>query len=446
MPKLKVKRNKKGEYRLNPMGSKSMKSFKRIINDSFISEIIRDSNITDILYKWLRGVRGKYSTTKGKPMISKEQLKNELIQGLMLLNSDLQQVKASPKLSEAELEGLDVTPELAKFQKLKKDKWMNDYINGNISDWLLDSEIIDVLNDTGNETTTNVQVIDSIQKYNSNLSDEWSDIGVLYGEYTGKDISPIGIEINTGKIKGGKDLIFEIFDSLAALTKEGISNALSKLMEIGLFIPLKISGYVIKISTEIVLNTLLGIIKSNPRTNMLINTFHSLFGPAFTISDDVKSVRDSLDTKYKVLLALTFQKTLLNLSLIVSGGVLDSKNIVERLNTGLRVLDYYINGFFDEFSDKKIEITNVMFSFDKLIEWYLMRRTIAVYNTTNETLLLEDVPLSDRGRRGKGADISGERTEGSAMKKPKSSKRKKSQKKNIPKSKKKKKSKKTKKK
>ena len=35
----------------------------------------------------------------------------------------------------------------------------------------------------------------------------------------------------------------------------------------------------------------------------------------------------------------------------VSGGVLDSKNIVERLNTGLRVLDGYINGFFDEFFD-----------------------------------------------------------------------------------------------
>tara|TARA_B100000902_G_C27077071_1_gene797000 strand:- start:226 stop:915 length:690 start_codon:yes stop_codon:yes gene_type:complete len=170
---------------------------------------------------------------------------------------------------------------------------------------------------------------------------------------------------------------------------DNISEAFNLLMEIGLFIPIRISGHIIRISTEIVFNTILGIIKSKPRLSLIFDVLHSLFGPAFAISDDPNSVIEALDTKYKVLLALTFQKTLFSLSKILSSGNVNPENILIKINQGLVVLNDYVNGDLSSYkSEEKIEITNIMFSLDKLIEWYLMRRTVVIYNSSNKDILL----------------------------------------------------------
>jgi hypothetical protein len=373
---------------------KPNKTLKKEINDNLIREVLRNDNVVGLLHNWLRTIHGRYDTTSGIPLIRKEQLKNDLVKGLMLLNSDLQDVKASPYLSDEELEGLDVTPELGKFKQLKKDEWMNDYINGDISKWLLDDKIIYALQKTSNTSSIEPVIVDTPQS-----EDVWIDIGTLYEEYSGKTRSPIGVEINIGKIRGGKRLMLDVLKQIHIGTKGGIGKALSLLMRSGIFIPLRVGGHVIKISTDIVLTSLLSIIKSIKPTDMFFNALYGLFGPAFNISEDPKSVREGLDTKYKVLLAQTFQKTLFTLSRIVNPSDIVSANIEDKLTEGSRVLNEYVTGHFSDFSGQKIEITNVMFSLDKLIEWYLMRRTIVVYNPKSNTLLLEDVPLTE-GTRG----------------------------------------------
>jgi len=410
MPKGRGSRTKR---RINPMRpdlnprKKAILDLKREINELFIKEIIREKGVINILHNWLRVIRGKYETTKGKGLISKDQLKNELVQGFMLLNSDLQDVKASPILSEAELEGLDVTHELGKFQQLKKDKWMNEYIKGDIKDWLLNDEIIEVLQRI---RQTDTPVMDSIEDP-SLPDDQWIDISIFYNDISGSNVMPLGVAINIGKLKNGRKLMDEVFRELFSRTKGGISRAFKLLLKMGLFIPLKVGSHIIKISTEIVLNTLLGIMRSKPGIGMLMDILHGLLGPAFTISDDPRSVQEGLDVKYKVLLSLTFQKTLFNLSKIVNPGDISSSNINERINEGLTILNNYVAGYLEDFSkDQKVKITNVMYSLDKLIEWYLMRRTIVIYNPSSKTLLLEDVSLNERGVRGRGSDYRGEKT------------------------------------
>ena len=387
-------RTTRGEDRDNPMGTnprrKNTKDLKKRINEILIEMILKDENIIRLLYGWLSYIRGKYDTTRGKPLISLEQLKNELIQGFMLLNSDLDDVKASPPLSDSELEGLDVTAETAKYQQLKKDKWMNDYINGDIKEWLIDYEIIEILqgSDVSIQPTPIIDYSDEREEY----EDLWVDIGVLYNETMGNErLDDIGIQINVGKLRGKKEEILEIFRLLKTKTMGNISKAFNLLIKIGLFIPIKVGGHVIKISTEIVFNTILGIMKSKPSLSLMLDVLHSLFGPAFTISDDPRSVIEALDTKYKVLLALTFQKALFSLSEILSPVAVEinAKNISTKINQGLTVLNNYVTGDLSDYEgNQKLQITNMMFSLDKLIEWYLMRRTTVIYNSSSKVILL----------------------------------------------------------
>ena len=394
MPKERRGRTTRGKDRDDPMGkdlnprgkthSKYTKDLKRRINEILIEMILKDENIIRLLYGWLSHIRGKYDTTRGKPMISLEQLKNELIQGFMFLNSDLEDVKASPPASDSELKALDVTAETAKYQQLKKDKWMNDYINGDIKEWLINDEIIEILQ--GSSDTPRIDYSDEREEY----EDLWVDIGTLYNETMGNEgLGDIGIQINVGKLRNGREDILEIFRLLRKKTMDNISEAFNLLIKIGLFIPIKISGHVIKISTEIVFNTILGIIKSRPRLSLILDVLYGLFGPAFTISDDPRSVIEALDTKYKVLLALTFQKTLFSLSGVLSSEKINSKNIPTKINQGLAVLSNYVNGDLSGYEvEQKIRISNIMFSLDKLIEWYLMRRTTVIYNSSSKDILL----------------------------------------------------------
>jgi hypothetical protein len=410
MPKA-VRENVLGKNRYDPMervdGSPSPlspehnKPLKREINDTLISKVLKDDNVVALIHNWLRTIRGRYTTTRGIPLISIEQLKNDLVKGLMLLNSDLQNVKASPILSEGELEGLDVTPELGKFNQLKKDEWMNSYIKGDISKWLLNDEIIYALQETGSTRYHKTEVMDDV----SQEDDLFVDIGTLYGEYIGKDYDPIDVKINIGKLRGGRARMLEIFSQINSGTKAGISRALSMLVNIGVVIPMKVLGHTLKISTDIVLTTLLSIVKEGKMTSMFYNVLYGLFGPRFNISEDPASVREGLDTKYKVLLAQAFQKTLFTLSRIVDPTPIDPTNINDKIDVGLRVLNEYVTGGWLDFAENKVEITNVMFSLDKLIEWYLMRRSIVVYNPKSNTLLLEDVPLQRSGVLSTGVDV-----------------------------------------
>lgn len=382
----------KGEDRDNPMGTNSRRKYtkdlKKRINEILIEMILKDENIIRLLYGWLSHIHGKYDTTRGKPLISLEQLKNELIQGFMFLNSDLEDVKASPPPTDSELEGLDVTAEVAKYQQLKKDKWMNDYINGDIKEWLINDEIIEILQ--GSRVAIPPTPIIDYSDEREEYEDLWVDIGTLYNETMGNEgLGDIGIQINVGKLRGKKEEILEIFRLLKTKTMGNISKAFNLLIKIGLFIPIKVSGHVIKISTEIVFNTILGIIKSKPSLSLMLDVLHSLFGPAFTISDDPQSVIEALDTKYKVLLALTFQKTLFSLSEILSPAKINDKNISTKINQGLTVLDNYVTGDLSDYDgNHKLKITNIMFSLDKLIEWYLMRRTTVIYNSSSKDILL----------------------------------------------------------
>ena len=389
MPKQRRERTTKGEDRDNPMGNnprrKYTKDLKKRINEILIEMILKETKIIRLLYSWLSHIRGKYDTTRGKPLIGLEQLKNELIQGFMILNTDLENVKASPPASDLELEGLDLTAETAKYQQLKKDKWMNDYINGDIKEWLINDEIIEILQ-VFNSDDSDTPVMDPEESY----EDMWVDIGTLYNETMGNEgLGDIGIEINVGKLRRKKEEILEIFRLLKMKTTDNISRAFNLLIKIGLFIPIKVGGHVIKISTEIVFNTLLGIIKSKPSLSLMFDVLHSLFGPAFTISDDPQSVIEALDTKYKVLLALTIQKTLFSLSEILSPVEINAENISTKIKEGLAILDNYVTGnLLDYDGDQKLKITNIMFSLDKLIEWYLMRRTTVIYNSSSKDILL----------------------------------------------------------
>jgi hypothetical protein len=397
MPKQRRERTQAGVDRddptgkdINPRKKTHSKDMKRRINEILIENILKDKNIIRLLYSWLIFIRGKYHTTRRKSLISLEQLKNELIQGFMLLNTDLEDVKASPLASNLELEGLDVTAETAKYQQLKKDKWMNDYIKGDIKEWLANDEIIEILQGPNPDGSISAIPVMDYSEGSERYEDLWVDIGTLYNETTSKvGFGDIGIQINVGKLRNGREDILEIFRLLQTKAMHNISRAFELLMKIGMFIPIKISGHVIRMSTEIVFNTILGIIKSKPGLSLMLNVLHSLFGPAFTISDDPRSAIEALDTKYKVLLALTFQKTLFSLSKILSSGNVNPENVSTKINQGLSVLNNYVNGDLSSYNPgQKIEITNVMFSLDKLIEWYLMRRTTVIYNSSSKDILL----------------------------------------------------------
>lgn len=390
MPKYRRGRTTRGEDRDNPMGEnprdkQQEKNLKRRINEILIEMILKDENIIKLLYGWLSHIRGKYDTTRVKPMISLEQLKNELIQGFMFLNSDLEDVKASPPPTDSELEGLDLTAETVKYQQLKKDKWINDYINGDIKEWLNNDEIIEIFQDL-EASYPRIDYSGKREEYD----DLWVDIGTLYNETMGNEgLGDIGIEINVGKLRNGREDILEIFRLLQKKTMDNISKAFDLLIKIGLFIPIKVSGHVIKISTEIVFNTILGIIKSRPGLSLILDVLRGLFGPAFAISDDPQSVIEALDTKYKVLLALTFLKTLFSLSEILSPVENNAENISTKIKQGLIVLNNYVAGNFLDYDEgQKLKITNIMFSLDKLIEWYLMRRTTVIYNSSSKDILL----------------------------------------------------------
>ena len=381
MPKSKPPRKPSDKF--DPIPSQPITSSdKKKVCDEFIKILKRDGIEMDTLVKWLTSIRSSYRRDVAK--IDREKMRVDMVQGFKLLKGDdMTDQPESQQLSEDEATSFNISGDLARFQQLRKDKWIKDYNRIDFGNWLKDDDIIKTfafLMQSEQETFIEETPIPE---------DHWIDISELYNDVMGKSLAPIGFSINLGGIAKNRKIIIDFFKGLKNKTITSVKAGVALLSNLGL-ITIKVGGHVMKISTEIAANTVYGIFKSY--TGTLLDTLWMLFGPAFHISTDgiPDDLKERLDDKYKILMALTTMKTIFMLSYVTPG----NKTIKDNIKIGFDILRGQIDGWpgrDDEPSQgEKVRYDTLLYSLNKLAEWYIMRRYI-VWRSGSQALMIDNL-------------------------------------------------------
>ena len=418
MPKDRRGRTTKGEDRSKGPLSSNIPDLKDKVCKMTLDLIMRGGRI-NIILDYLVNVQEEKKIDESK-IPSIDELIGDLTRGFRELNKFKGELIGTPSLNQEEEKNIYLTSEEAKKVQLKKDHWLQRFINSNsknIMEWLTDDSITNMFELTGYEPETP-------RPSREQIGDQWEDISIIYNntiaylrgreEEAGvtellskmpSNLPLTHISINRGKIRDYELFIKEIGDTLLNRSVDLAKNIVTIFTRLGLT-TLKIGGYTMAIATKFISDLFVNILRNKIHSglwSMIEQGVGYFIDAPFIITDNKIEIREKINYKYRLFLCLIIIKTIFMLgNLIFKTEVIDSFDQLRQLmNFGMELLNtyntvdknYYSLEFVsEEYRDIREHIDYIMVGMNKLTEWYLMRKTIVfdMNNKSEEKLLILD--------------------------------------------------------